>query len=182
MARVKGLAFRSVLQAHASLRGNDALEKVYGQLEPELAVILRSPLAATWYPLSNYAALWAAIQETSGQNTDYPRLVGRHCAEQDLKTVHKVLFSTLTTSLALNVTARLFNSYYDTGSCTSKRSDARTFQFAFQGCLEFTEPMWTELRGAAETFLELSTKKSAHSRIVRGGRTGDTTCIVDLYC
>lgn len=180
MPRVKGLAFRSVLQAHGSLRGTDALEKVYTQLQPELAQTLRSPLAATWYPLSSYAALWDAIQLTGGQNADYPRIIGRKCAEQDLQTVHKMLFATLSTSMALSVTARMFNSYYDTGKCSSKRVDPRTFRFTFQGCLEFTEPMWTELRGSVEMFLELSTKKNAYSRLVSGGHVGDVACVVDV--
>lgn len=180
MPRVKGLAFRSVLQAHRTLRGSDAIERVYAQLEPGLAQTLRAPLAATWYPLSSYAALWDAIQQTAGQNADYPRVVGRLCAEQDLRTVHKVLFATLSTSMALSATARLFSSYYDTGTCSCKRCDPRTFQFSFQGCLEFTEPMWTELRGSAEVFLELSTKKDAHSRLLSGGRAGDKSCVVEV--
>lgn len=180
MPQVKGLAFRSVLQAHASLRGDDSLEAVYKGLEPPLAQALRSPLAATWYPLDYYAALWDAIQHTTGENPDYPRQIGRRCAEQDLKTVHKVLLAALNTTVALSVTARMFGSYYDTGICSAKRLDARVFRFAFQGCLGFNEPMWTELRGTLEVFVEQSTKRSARAVLIQGGHTGDENGLVDV--
>lgn len=180
MPQVKGLAFRSVLQAHAGLRGEDSLDALYKALEPGLTQTLRSPLAATWYPLAYYAALWDAIQRTTGENPDYPRQIGRRCAEQDLKTVHKVLFAALNTTVALSVTARMFGSYYDTGKCSAKRLDARIFRFTFQGCLGFTEPMWTELRGALEVFVEQSTKRPARSVLVQGGHGGDENSLVDV--
>lgn len=181
MPQVKGLAFRSVLQAHASLRGKDSLEAMYKALEPELGQTLRSPLASAWYPLAYYAALWNAIQSTSGESPDYPRQIGRLCAEQDLKTVHKLLFAALNTTVALTATARMFGSYYDTGNCSAKRLDTRVFRFAFQGCVGFTVPMWTEVRGSLEVFVEQSTKATARSMQTQGGRAGDSHCVVDVH-
>ncbi len=180
MPRVKGLAFRSVLQAHAQHRGEDALARMYAHLEPSLAQTLLTPLAATWYPLSLYAALWDAIQCTTGEDPDYPRLVGRLCAEHDLRLVHKVLFAALNTSVALAATARMFGSYYDTGRCSSKRVDERSFRFFFEGCLGFTEPMWMELHGSLEVFVDLSTKAKSRSQLVQGGHDGATSRVVDI--
>jgi len=180
MSRVKGLAFRSVLRAHTLLRGEQALDGLYSHLEPSIAHTMRAPLAATWYPLSLYVALWDAIQRTTGGDQDYPRLVGRLCAEHDLKLVHKVLFATLNSNVALKVTARMFGSYYDTGTCSANRIDDRSFRFLFEGCVGFSEPMWMELHGSLEVFVDLSTNAKSQSQLVQGGQIGASSRIVDI--
>ncbi|HEY5954900.1 MAG TPA: hypothetical protein VIV60_00055, partial [Polyangiaceae bacterium] len=119
MLKVKGLAFRSVLQAHQSIRGQSAIERVFAVLDPTLAEGIRAALASTWYPVASYAALWSAIQQTTGADPDYPRIIGRRCAEQDLKLVHRVVLASLNTTLMLSITAKLFGTYYDTGTCTA---------------------------------------------------------------
>lgn len=180
MPRVKGLAFRSVLQAHSSLRGPAELERTWSTLGPAIAASIRTPLASAWYPLNHYAALWEAIQQGTNQNADYPRLVGRRCAEQDLKTVHKLVFAALHTTLILSATSRLFSSYYDTGTCVSQRIDPRCLHFVFEGCAGFTLPMWAEVRGSIELYVELSTSNPVCSAFTHGGRTGDASSVIQV--
>jgi hypothetical protein len=180
MPKVKGLAFRSVLQAHAKLRGKDCLARVFGSLGPQLAKTLQSPLASCWYPIESYAALWNAIQEVTGDDPNYPRLVGRRCVEQDLKLVHKLVLSTLNPATVIGITGRMFGTYYDTGSCSSTRTEARVVRVSFDGCLGFTSYMWTELCGAIEAFATQASKNSVGVALVEGGRTGSATAIIDV--
>jgi hypothetical protein len=179
--KVKGLAFRSVLQAHASIRGEAGLAKVFGCMPPELALTLRAPLASAWYSVENYVGLWEAIQVSTGQTPDYPRLIGRRCVEQDLTVVHKLAFAALTTATVLDISARLFGAYYDTGSCKSVRVDAGTVRVTFAGCVGFSQSMWAELRGAIEAFAEQASKKPVHSTMLQGGLTGHAHCVIDVY-
>jgi hypothetical protein len=179
MAKVKGLAFRSVLHAHASLQGEASLERVYGSLDPQLSHALRFLVASSWYPIEHYAALWDAIQRVTGGNPDYPRLVGRRCIEQDLKFVHKLALAALTVATGIDIAVRLFKSYYDTGRASSTRIDERAVRVVFEGCHGFSGAMWTELLGALETFAAQASKRPARSAFYQGGHSGDS-CTIDV--
>jgi hypothetical protein len=180
MARVKGLAFRTVLRAHSSMRGVASLDSVLTLLDPELAETLRHVSAATWYPLEHYVALWAAIQRVVGNNPDYPRVVGRVCIEQDLRLVHKLAFAALSPATVLGISSRVFNMYYDTGRCQSSRLDEQSVRVSFDDCKGFSSPMWAELRGAIEAFAEQSSGCTARAITVSGGGTGNPECIIDV--
>lgn len=179
MSQVKGLAFRSVLHAHAALRGNDSLEQVHALLGADLSGQLRFVVASSWYPLASYVHLWNAIQHVSGDD-DYPRLVGRRCVDQDLKLVHRLAFAALSTATVIDISARLFGSYYDVGTCASRKLEPHRVEVSFQNCVGFSTPMWSELRGAIEMFAELSSHRTSQSRLIRGGKSGDPTCVIEV--
>jgi hypothetical protein len=180
MSKVKGLAFRSVLQAVASLKSDAVLAEVYRALEPKLSASLQVTLAASWYPIEDYVALWNAIQATTGRRPDFPRLVGKRSVEQDLKVVHKLAFAALSVPTVMGISSRLFHTYYDTGTCRSSMRGERTIRVEFEGCDGFSQNMWTELRGASECFAEKSSRRPANSQIVVGGGDRDATLVLDV--
>jgi hypothetical protein len=180
MPKVKGLAFRSVIQAHQAIRGQAAAERVFAQLDAPIAATVRSALASGWYPIANYSALWNAIQQTSDADPDYPRIIGRRCAEQDLRLVHRVVLTSLNTTLMLVITAKLFGTYYDTGTCRCERLDSASVLFKFTDCVGFTKEMWTEVRGSIEVFTELSTKRSVRSAWVNDAAPNGSSAILNV--
>lgn len=180
MPKVKGLAFRSVLQAVSSLKNEAVLAEVYRALPPKLSESLQVTLAASWYPIEDYVALWNAIQATTGYRPDFPRLVGKKCVEQDLKVVHKLAFAALSVPTVMGISARLFGTYYNTGRCRSSMNGARTIRVEFEGCDGFSQNMWAELRGASECFAEKASRRPANSQIVVGGGDRDSTFVLDV--
>jgi hypothetical protein len=180
MPRVKGLAFRSVLQALESLEGASAVERTKRLLDPDTAQRLAIITASTWYPVEDYINLWTALQSATGNRRDLPRLIGRRAVELDLKLIHRLAFAALSVSTVLGISARLFNTYYDTGRCQSERISDRVVRVTFDGCVGFSAHMWTELRGAIECFAEQSSKMRAVSTVVSGGQDGDTTFVADV--
>jgi hypothetical protein len=180
MARVKGLAFRSVLRAHASLCGSASLARALELLPSELAEGFGCITATAWYPLAHYVALWDAIESVVGEGSDYPRTVGRRCVEQDSNPAQKPAFAALSTTKMFDVSSRLFGTYCDTGRCRSTRLGDQLVRVAFEGCIGFSGPMWAELRGAAEGFAEQSSHGSTNSAIVLGGRAGDSYFTIEV--
>jgi hypothetical protein len=107
-------------------------------------------------------------------------LIGRKCVELDSKLVHRLAFAALSVPTVLEISARLFRTYYDTGECRSERQRDRSVRVNFEGCVGFSEPMWTELRGASEYFAERASKGPASSRVLVGGRDGDTHTVFSI--
>ena len=180
MPRVKGLAFRSVFVALEALEGNAAVERVRALLPAETSERLRVLTASTWYPLTDYANLWTSIQSATGQRKDLPRLIGRRAVEQDLRLIHRVAFAALSVETVLSISMRLFGTYYDTGKCKTEQLAPRKVRVSFQGCLGFTEPMWTEVRGGIECFAEQASKTRATSSLISGGTELSPECVVEV--
>jgi hypothetical protein len=90
---------RSVLAAHASLRGSESLDRVFSYTSLELAEALRHVNAANWYPIVHYVALWDAIESEVGNGPDYSRAVRRRCIEPDLDMFRRPVFAPLSTSI-----------------------------------------------------------------------------------
>lgn len=180
MAKVKGLAFRSVLSALESIQGPAAVKATRELLPLETASRLESLTASTWYPLSDYVNLWAAIQQATGNNRDLPRLIGRRAVEQDLRLIHRLAFAALSVTTMMSISARLFSSYYDTGRCRAEAAGSQRVRVHFEGCTGFTEPMWLELRGGSECVVEQASKMRAASTLVSGGRNLDSECVIDV--
>ena len=180
MPRVKGLAFRSVFVALEALEGSAAVERTRALLAPETSERLRALTASSWYPLADYANMWSSIQSATGQRKDLPRLIGRRAVEQDLRLTHKLAFAALSVETVLSISMRLFGTYYDTGKCKTEQLGPRKVRASFQGCIGFTEPMWTEVRGGIECFAEQASKTRATSTLVSGGGEGEQQCVVEV--
>ncbi len=180
MARVKGLAFRSVLVALQELEGEEAVARARSLLKSDTAEVLAALAASSWYSVAHYVELWRAILAATGQRKDLPRRVGFRAVEQDLNMIHRLAFSALSVSSVLAISSRLFGTYYDTGRCRSESIGPRAVRVSFDGCTGFSEAMWTELRGASECFAEKSSKTRSSSHLVSGGRDGSSECVLDV--
>lgn len=180
MPRVKGLAFRSVLVALEALEGPAAVERTQKLLPRETSERLRILTASTWYPLGDYASLWTSIQAATGQRKDLPRAIGRRAVEQDLKLIHRLAFAALSVETVLAISMRLFGTYYDTGTCKTEQLAPRKVRVSFEGCVGFTEPMWTEVRGGIECFAEQASKTRATSTLIAGGTGLSDSSVIEV--
>jgi|GEM_PF-6682009 hypothetical protein len=180
MPRVKGLAFRSVLKGLAALKGVVARERVLGALEERRSSALRFVVASSRYPIEDYFALGSALQRDTGSDPDLPRVIGRRCGEQDLRFVHGVAFSALAAETALEISVRLFGNYQDTGNRSARHTGDGVTRVECTGCVGFSEPLWTELRGSPECFAAQASKSPATSLVVSGGRDGEPNAVIDV--
>lgn len=176
--RVKGLAFRSVLVALEELEGAQVVQQAKQALPPTTRERLDSLTASSWYPTEDYVALWSAIQAVTGARKDFPRIIGRRATEMDFTLVHRVAFAALSPETVLGISMRLFNTYYDTGTCVTAKSGERRVTVTFTGCKGFNANLWTELRGAIECFAEKSSGRRAMSTVLSGGTGPD--CAVEV--
>jgi hypothetical protein len=181
MARVKGLAFRSVLAALEALEGAAVVERVRGLVAPAARDTLAVLTANAWYSLEAYADLWSAIQAATGHRRDLPRVIGFRAVELDLSLIHRLAFAALSVATVVGISTRLFNTYYDTGSARCEVLSPRRVRVSFTGCTGFTEPMWTELRGGVECFAAKASRSRANSVIVSGGGDADTHFVLEVH-
>jgi hypothetical protein len=179
---VKGLAFRTVMQEFGLLEGVAARDRVINAMPEELAHRFRTSTvsAATWYPIEDYAAMWAAIQEMTGNRRDLPHKIGRLCVQHDLNVVHKLVFRALSVPTVIGLATRVFKSYYDTGTSSAEQISERQIRISFEGCVGFTGPMWAEIRGSTEFFGEQAAGSKAWSAWKGGGGDRDTHAVLEV--
>jgi hypothetical protein len=182
-ARVKGLAFRSVVTAVESLAGMDTVARAFALMPIDLAHGLRygSIVASSWYPIVDYQKLWEAVHEAAGRRRDFPRMVGRKAIQHDLGVVHKLVLSALSTSTVMSLSTRLFNSYYDTGTASAKQISGRTIRVQWVKCTGWTALMWAEARGSTEMLAELAGwSERTTSIVLAGGGDRDEHMTLDV--
>jgi hypothetical protein len=181
-AHVKGLAFRTVMQEFSLLEGSVARDRVINAMPAELGHRFRSATvsASTWYPVEDYAAMWAAIQEMTGYRRDLPYKLGRLCVQHDLNVVHKLVFRALSVPTVIGLATRVFKSYYDTGVSTAEQITERQIRVTFEGCVGWTGPMWAEIRGSVELFGEQASGTKAWSAWKGGGGDRDTHAVLEV--
>ncbi len=171
------------MQELRAMEGDAAADRAVALMPEELGFRFRTSTLAstTWYPIEDYAAMWTAIQEATGHRRDLPRSIGKRCVQHDLSVVHKLVLSVLSVPMVMQLTAKLFNGYYDSGSSHCERRSERLVRVFFNGCVGFTLPMWTEIRGSVEMFAEAASGGKASSIWRAGGGEGDTQCELDVW-
>jgi hypothetical protein len=180
---VKGLAFRTVMQELGNLEGPLAVARSLSCMPPELAHRFKTSaiVAAGWYPIADYAAMWGAIQEATGNRRELPRIIGRKCVEHDLNVVHKLVFRALSVPTVIGLATRVFNSYYDTGKSRAELLGDRNIRVWFEGCKGFNAAMWGEIRGSVECFGEQASGGKAWSTWKSGATDQDADGILDVW-
>jgi hypothetical protein len=181
-AHVKGLAFRTVMQEFGLLEGPPARERVVEAMPAELGHRFRTNTvsASTWYPIEDYAAMWATIQEMTGNRRDLPYKLGRLAVQHDLNVVHKMIFRALSVPTVIGLATRVFKSYYDTGVSSAEQVSERQIRVSFEGCRGFTAPMWSEIRGSVEYFGEQAAGTKAWSVWKGGAGDRDTHAVLEV--
>lgn len=182
--RVKGIAFRSIEASYADLRGDKARDQARKLMGSELRNLYNSGLilASSWYPISWYRDTFHAFRIATGEGLELTRQIGYEACKRDMQSVHKMVFAKLVSpQIMLRLSARLFNSYYDTGSYEVLDSRKHFVRVRFSGCFGWNHDMWTEMFGSSLCFLELSGAKSVRLRTISGGRDGDTEMRLEAH-
>jgi len=172
---VKGVSFRSVLQALEALRGSEVVKNCTAQLPADLAEAFQygTILATGWYPIQWYRALLDCARKAAGAGEQFLYQIGRQCMLQDTTGVYRAVFNLLSPQTTIRVTPRLFNNYYDTGTCSITDAKSGYARVHWTNCEQFDRNMWCEIFGGAEQLLELSGAKHVRTRILAGGGDGD---------
>lgn len=179
---MKGLAFRTVDSCFRELRGETLRRRADELLPQELAEGFRyhTILAAGWYPVEQYKALFRAFRSATGEGAELAREIGRFAARQDMAGVHKQLVARLLSpQTLLGMTQRMFSTYYDTGQFSIVESRSGYVRGCATGCVGWDESMWSELMGASESLLEIAGAKHVRLRTIAGGRDGDASLDVE---
>jgi hypothetical protein len=174
---VKGVSFRSVMQALEALRGSEVVKNCTAQLPDDLAEAFQygTILATGWYPIVWYRALLGCVRKAAGSGEQFLYQIGRQCMLQDTKGVYRAVFNLLSPQTVIRVTPRLFNNYYDTGTCSISAAKLGYACVRWTHCEQFDHNMWCEIFGSAEQLLELAGAKNVRVRILAGGGDGDAT-------
>jgi len=176
-AKVKGVAFRTILLCFAELRGPEARDQALELMTPELADHYRyhTLLATHWYPIALYRDAFRALRAVRGDGPDLPRAIGKLAARHDMSGVHKQILARLISPQALlGISQRVFNTYYDTGKFELLESRRGYVHCMFQDCFGFDENMWSEVAGSCESLLEIAGAGNVRIRLLQGARDGDS--------
>ncbi len=182
--RVKGVAFRSIDACYLELRGQAAHARARGLMLPQLSEAYRSGLilSASWYPISWYRDAFRAFRVASSDGAEIARQIGKLTVQHDMRSVYKQLFLKLVSpQLLLSFSARLFSTYYDTGSLTILESRRGYSLARLTGCVGFDGNMWTEIIGASGGMLEVAGAKEVRMHTRAGGHDGEETMDMEAH-
>lgn len=179
--QIKGLSTRSVFQALTTLRGehvaSEVVEHLIGQQNTREfgeALHFGGVVASTWYPLAWHAQLMRAIRHVTGEGPELVWALGRQSTASDLSTVHKIFLGLLAPHTVLNISPRLFGSYYDTGAVEVMEARKGFGRVEWRGCRGFDSNLWTEILGGCEALLDASgAKRIQIDRLQGGGNNQD---------
>jgi hypothetical protein len=174
-AQVKGVAFRTIDLCFERLRGQNAHRRSRELMAPELADAFRyhTLLAASWYPISWYKDAFRAFRAASGDGPELAREVGKLAARHDMSGVHKQILAKLISPQALlDMSQRVFNTYYDTGRFEIVVSEPGHVQARCANCIGWDHNMWMELAGSCESLLEIAGAHNVELKVVAGGVEG----------
>jgi len=176
---VKGLAFRTVLTLVERARGPEGVEGSLAAMPEEVGRALRygEIIAAGWYPVDWYRAMWSGIRSATGGGDAFVRQLGRDAIDHDFGSVYRVLMRMLTPKTLLSIGMRHFHHIYDTGEVQLTDPTSKSVRLRFDGCVGFDHAMWIEVLGSCERLAELAGGKDAQATIVSGGGDHDDACV-----
>lgn len=113
----KGFTLRGAVSFVESRFGEGAMAKVLLLVEPELREVLSGPIqASAWYPFRFQVGLYEAIDKAFGRgDLALCREIGRHTAEAEANTFHKVLIKLASLKSWLKVAGSMWGMYYSEG-------------------------------------------------------------------
>jgi len=181
LAKVKGVAFRSVLACLEQLRGASFVEQVMQRMPADQAHLLRYTIVQTgWYPIALYRALWTAITSDKPGDYEFVRAVGGAAIRRDVGGVYRVLFKVLSIETLVTLSSKLFPYYYDTGRLSNERVSAHCIRSTYEGCNGFDRAMWEELAGSTTELVKMAGARDVKVTIARGGQDLSTMCVIQI--
>jgi hypothetical protein len=175
--RVKGVTFRSVDACFRELRGEAAWTRAHELMLPEVREAYRAGaiLSGSWYPISWYRDILRAYCASVGEGPDLIRMLGYKTAQTDLSRFHNWILTKLVSPQTLfGFSARVFNSYFDTGQLSILESQHGYVRAGCRGCIGWDRNVWNDLIGSSTALLEMAGAKEVRVRVLSGGRDDDT--------
>ncbi len=168
---MKGVAFRTVMTVIAKERSRESVDAALARMPGEAGDALRygTIIAAGWYPIAWYRALWSAICAATGEGEDLVRAMGRAAIDHDFGTVYRALFRMLSPRTLVTTGVKHFSHIYDTGSVTVTEAQSASVRIQWTGCTGFDRNMWVEILGSCERLAELAGGTTARGFILEGG-------------
>jgi hypothetical protein len=182
-AKIKGIAFRSVLRTFEALKGKAAVDNALAVTSAELGDALRygTIVASSWYPIEWYRELFAAVVSTTNEGERIVNEIGRESARLDMTGIYKAAFRLLSPQIVFNLSARLFSNYYDTGTVAIVESRKGFVQARWAGCKGFDRNLWVEVLASSEMYLELAGAKNIRMRVQSGAGPTDESAMVQAH-
>ncbi len=181
--RVKGVAFRSVMNSAETLRGAGTRERCYDAMDREVGDPLRygQLVPSGWYPIDWYKAMWVAVLSVTQGGPELIRQIGFECMRQDTAGVYRLVMRLLSPETVFAASSRFFSGYYDTGTLTVEARRAGFARASWKGCVGFDRTMWLEVIASGEALVEAAGGKHVRHRVVTGGRDGDHDTISEVH-
>lgn len=171
---IKGISFRSFLDALRSLRGPEVVERVMDALPAEVRDALRfgKVVSGGWYPLGWYRELHAATMQVTEGGLEVIHDVSRLATRNDFKGVYRVIALVLSPESLMAVSSRAFSSYFN--AATFEMLETRKgFARARITAPGFNRAMWTDVMAGCEGVLEAAGAKGASVTAGSGGGERD---------
>lgn len=137
------------------------------------AVRYGSLSASSWYPIEWLCALHTALCRLSNAGPELSRSIGRLSAKRNFTTVHRAFISVLSPEFVIARAARVFSSYYDTGTMRIVESRPGRSKASWTGCKGFDRNLWEGTIGHCEGALMLTGVANIRIKVERGGTDHD---------
>ena len=173
--RVKGLAFRSALEAIRTLRSDEGLAATLNELPAAVADPLRfgAVVASGWFPLASYSALLSAAQRAA--RFDIARAVGRTAFRANLEGTYHAMTFPLHPQAIVTRTPRTWGLHFDRGRLVVVEARAGMAQFLIEQGAGFDAVVWESIVGAVEGTLEACGARHLRMHVAAGGEDGDVS-------
>jgi hypothetical protein len=173
--RTKGVGFRNHVVHLGRLRGEAVVERTLGLFDAPLAQQLRERLffSDEWYPLAWLAQLHAAARAATGEGTELARRLGYESVRGDLRGLYSVFLLVVSPTFVIGKSAKLFSTYYDTGTMSVEPVDRTCVKARWVGCAGFDENLWTDVLGGCEAAMDAAGAKGLKLTILDGGGRSD---------
>jgi hypothetical protein len=181
--KVKGVTLRSAMRALEHLRGKAVCEAATKAMPTQLAEALRygTIIASHWYPLGWYRDLQSGIVSATNEGERIIREVEREAARSDMTGVYRVAFKLLSPQKLINLSSRLFSTYYDTGNVETLESRKGYVRIRWSGCTGFSRNIWVGIFASCEMLLELAGAKNIRMHVCSGGGPEDDFAEAEAY-
>lgn len=174
-ANVKGVAFRSAMDAYRELSGPEQSAGALQRMSPAVrnALIYGQIIASGWYDIEWYKDMLRAIVEQSGGRQAVVERIGVLANQRDMRGIYSLLAKLLSPQTLFAGSAKLFSTYYDTGAVKLLEVREGFAHALWEGCESFDKNMWIEIRGSCMSILEQAGARHVRLHVVAGGEDGD---------
>ena len=182
--KVKGTTFRTTDACFKELRGVDAWQKAHKLMADEVSDAYRrgAILSGGWYPISWYREMFRAYAAATNEGPELSRTLGYTSARIDFKRFHNwILAKLVSPQTLLGFTAKLFHSYFDTGSFEIVQSQKGFVRAEARGCIGWDRNVWNDLIGSCSALLEIAGAREVRVRVLSGARDGDIDADVAAF-